>query len=262
MRRRPGVVERPAPRRPSPAGRTPPSQRPSSACSASSRAPQPSVATRARSAAIVRVRSIGEIPQHLPPDRRVGIAGDTAITSMPSTVLAASDRRNTTCPGGSRTGRMNPWTGRPPKTRCPAHRSRRPTRACCWAVRPRPARGATATPSATAGSPASARSAPRAAASFPAIRLAYETWGELSPARDNAVLMLHALTGDSHVRGAAGPGHPTEGWWDEIVGPGRRDRHRPLVRDRAEHARRLPGLDRSRRASRRTATSGPRASRT
>lgn len=55
---------------------------------------------------------------------------------------------------------------------------------------------------------------------LPGIRIAYETWGELSPARDNAVLVLHALTGDSHVRGAAGPGHPTAGWWDDIVGPG------------------------------------------
>ncbi|ALJ21241.1 homoserine O-acetyltransferase MetX [Microbacterium sp. No. 7] len=55
---------------------------------------------------------------------------------------------------------------------------------------------------------------------LPAIRLAYETWGELSPARDNAVLIAHALTGDSHVRGAAGPGHATEGWWGDVVGPG------------------------------------------
>jgi len=53
-----------------------------------------------------------------------------------------------------------------------------------------------------------------------AFRLAYETWGELSPARDNAVLVLHALTGDSHLRGDAGPGHPTAGWWEDIVGPG------------------------------------------
>jgi homoserine O-acetyltransferase len=54
----------------------------------------------------------------------------------------------------------------------------------------------------------------------PDARIAYETWGELSPARDNAVLVLHALTGDSHVRGPAGPGHPTAGWWPGIVGPG------------------------------------------
>ena len=55
---------------------------------------------------------------------------------------------------------------------------------------------------------------------LPGFRLAYETWGELSPRRDNAVLVLHALTGDSHVRGAAGPGHPTAGWWGDLVGPG------------------------------------------
>lgn len=55
---------------------------------------------------------------------------------------------------------------------------------------------------------------------LPSFRLAYETWGELNAARDNAVLILHALTGDSHVRGPAGPGHPTAGWWDDIVGPG------------------------------------------
>jgi len=56
---------------------------------------------------------------------------------------------------------------------------------------------------------------------LPDVRMAYETWGELSPTRDNAVLVLHALTGDAHVRGAAGPGQPTAGWWPGIVGPGR-----------------------------------------
>jgi homoserine O-acetyltransferase len=55
---------------------------------------------------------------------------------------------------------------------------------------------------------------------LPTFRLAYESWGELNAARDNAVLVLHALTGDSHVRGDAGPGHPTAGWWQDIVGPG------------------------------------------
>ena len=55
---------------------------------------------------------------------------------------------------------------------------------------------------------------------LPAVRLAYETWGTLSPAGDNAVLVLHALTGDSHVTGPAGPGHPTPGWWSSLVGPG------------------------------------------
>jgi len=53
-----------------------------------------------------------------------------------------------------------------------------------------------------------------------AVRLAYETWGTLNEAGDNAVLVLHALTGDSHVTGPAGPGHPTPGWWSSLVGPG------------------------------------------
>ncbi len=60
-----------------------------------------------------------------------------------------------------------------------------------------------------------------AGGALPAVRAAYETWGTLSPARDNAVLVLHALTGDSHVVGPAGPGHPTPGWWEGLVGPGR-----------------------------------------
>ncbi|MCP2097972.1 MULTISPECIES: homoserine O-acetyltransferase [Actinosynnema] len=53
------------------------------------------------------------------------------------------------------------------------------------------------------------------------FRLAYETWGALDEDRSNAVLVLHALTGDSHVAGPEGPGHPTSGWWDALVGPGR-----------------------------------------
>jgi homoserine O-acetyltransferase len=56
--------------------------------------------------------------------------------------------------------------------------------------------------------------------SLPSVRIAYETYGELSPERDNAVLVLHALTGDSHLVGEAGPGQPTAGWWSGMVGPG------------------------------------------
>jgi homoserine O-acetyltransferase len=55
--------------------------------------------------------------------------------------------------------------------------------------------------------------------SLPAVTLAYETWGELNAAGDNAVLVLHALTGDSHLTGRPGPGHPTAGWWSGLVGP-------------------------------------------
>ena len=56
---------------------------------------------------------------------------------------------------------------------------------------------------------------------LPAVRLAYETWGTLDASSSNAVLVLHALTGDAHVHGVAGPGQPTPGWWDGLVGPGR-----------------------------------------
>ncbi|CCG05560.1 homoserine O-acetyltransferase MetX [Blastococcus saxobsidens] len=55
---------------------------------------------------------------------------------------------------------------------------------------------------------------------LPGVRIAYETWGTLAPGGDNAVLVEHALTGDSHVTGSAGPGHPTPGWWSGLVAPG------------------------------------------
>jgi homoserine O-acetyltransferase/O-succinyltransferase len=52
------------------------------------------------------------------------------------------------------------------------------------------------------------------------VSIAVQRWGELSPSRDNVVVVLHALTGDSHITGPAGPGHPTPGWWDGVAGPG------------------------------------------
>ncbi len=71
------------------------------------------------------------------------------------------------------------------------------------------------------------------------IRIAYETYGTLSPARDNVILVCHALSGDAHAAGIART--PTEestrdgfgaadrdrtasrglGWWDGMIGPGK-----------------------------------------
>jgi len=55
-------------------------------------------------------------------------------------------------------------------------------------------------------------------ATLPTLRLAYETWGEPSADGSGAVLVIHALTGDTHATGARGGG---PGWWDGFVGPGR-----------------------------------------
>ncbi len=51
--------------------------------------------------------------------------------------------------------------------------------------------------------------------------VAYETWGELAPDAGNAVLVCHALTGDSHAAGGLDPGHAAPGWWAGAIGPGR-----------------------------------------
>jgi homoserine O-acetyltransferase len=52
------------------------------------------------------------------------------------------------------------------------------------------------------------------------VTLAYETYGELNTARDNAVLVPHAFSGDAHAAGYhAGDEKP--GWWDIMIGPGK-----------------------------------------
>src|SRR3954464_8652621 len=71
------------------------------------------------------------------------------------------------------------------------------------------------------------------------VRIAYETYGELSPARDNVVLVCHALSGDAHAAGvsetsdevSARDGFAAEdrdgtagrglGWWDGMIGSGK-----------------------------------------
>ncbi len=56
--------------------------------------------------------------------------------------------------------------------------------------------------------------------SLDALTMAYETWGTLNAAADNAVLVLHALTGSTHAA-AHGDDDETEPWWGPIIGPGR-----------------------------------------
>jgi homoserine O-acetyltransferase/O-succinyltransferase len=50
-------------------------------------------------------------------------------------------------------------------------------------------------------------------------RVAYETWGELNPARDNAVLLLTGLSPSAHA--ASNAEDPSAGWWEAMIGPGK-----------------------------------------
>jgi homoserine O-acetyltransferase len=50
-----------------------------------------------------------------------------------------------------------------------------------------------------------------AGGTLPTVAVAYETWGTLSRAKDNAILICHALSGDSHAIG----------WWERLIGPGK-----------------------------------------
>src|SRR5712691_3386704 len=52
------------------------------------------------------------------------------------------------------------------------------------------------------------------------VDVAYETYGELNASRSNAILVLHAFSGDAHAAGISKETGQT-GWWDNMVGPGK-----------------------------------------
>ncbi|GAA4808069.1 homoserine O-acetyltransferase MetX [Tomitella cavernea] len=55
---------------------------------------------------------------------------------------------------------------------------------------------------------------------LPQVTIAFQRWGALNAARDNVVLALHALTGDTHAAGPADERHASPGWWNGLIGPG------------------------------------------
>ena len=77
------------------------------------------------------------------------------------------------------------------------------------------------------------------------ITLAYETYGELNRAKDNAILIVHALSGDAHAAGYHHPGDKQPGWWDIMIGPGKAFDTRQVLCNLFQRHRGMQGLDRT-----------------
>ena len=65
------------------------------------------------------------------------------------------------------------------------------------------------------------------------VTLAYETYGTLSAARDNAIMVFHALSGDAHAAGRHTARDTRAGWWDVLIGPGKALDTEQVLRDLA-----------------------------
>lgn len=53
------------------------------------------------------------------------------------------------------------------------------------------------------------------------VTIAYETYGNLNPSRDNVIMVYHALSGDAHAAGYHSEEDKKPGWWDDMIGPGK-----------------------------------------
>ncbi|MDA3923638.1 MAG: homoserine O-acetyltransferase [Kiritimatiellae bacterium] len=53
------------------------------------------------------------------------------------------------------------------------------------------------------------------------IDVAYESYGTINNGKDNVVLICHALTGDAHAAGSSANSEEPDGWWDDMIGPGK-----------------------------------------
>ena len=140
--------------------------------------------------------------------------------------------------GGHRVDRRHP---RRPRRRLPRRQESDGRRDATSRSRSREPGGRGTTPAAGSSRPSPPGSKLEAGGRLESATVAYETWGTLAPDGANAVLVLHALTGDSHAAGPAGTRSRRRG----LVGRHRRarlpDRHRPLLRRVPQRARRLPG---------------------